>query len=362
VALLREQLPEAIWEWLPNTQAQAAACRSLAGLERIFPRRVRGQAQTLDVVKREIDEQLEFLAANAHTSLMEVVLSAHGELVRSLSSHYWQCFIAEMPATAFAEGEALLTELLRGHRHKINKYKEEVPVSDSELLQLLGVEGYRSALAKALPDTASSVRVGRIIDKFAEAVSELCYKGYKQKYSRELGVAKAQRKAVLAQQPAVQAAELVRERVRERGLSVVEVAALTESKPSLVRKLMMRSTRTRSQGNSGRIASLDSTKLICNHLGLDWAAIQLATLTVELPGAQRRADGRLHSVRYRVVEECLAKLRAEGAPADILRTIQDHADGHIIVDKGATDTSWQSPFCELLERERLNQGMLFPKP
>jgi hypothetical protein len=157
--------------------------------------------------------------------------------------------------------------------------------------------------------------------------------------------------------PAVMVAELARERVRALNFSQEKIVAATSLSAAMVRKLLARSTRPRTQYGSGRIASLAPVQTFSAYLGMDWAVNYLCAITVELAPehAKRLASGRLHASRYKNVRLCCEHLQTMGAPATALSRIRDIAAGDELPNTG--DSSWQEPFRELVFWERVRLGL-----
>lgn len=156
--------------------------------------------------------------------------------------------------------------------------------------------------------------------------------------------------------PAIAATDVLLRRVEELGLSREQISEQSGLGASLVRKLLMRSRRAR-DFNSGKIAKLESMKTLCQTLGIDWAAVQLGTYTVELPSAKRVANspnGRLLKRRYEDISACLERLRERGAPAAPIDEIQQVIDGRRRID--ASNPLWLEPFQTLIAFERQQMG------
>lgn len=364
--LLQERLPSAVWEWTVNAHAQTAVVWSNmlsdSGVINITATRVRASEPT----------KLAVIAALTATFLRETPVDqralagvltapngfASNNFARTVSMIYRAAFTDAAAAAAYADGPDLLTKLLPSKRQRIDEYKDEVPVSDSELLAILGVDGYGRVFEQLLPQAQTRVDTGgpaQAQGALSRLLNMECSSLFEHHYRKQIKEARRARKAVLARHPAVEAADLARDLMAEQGLNTEELALQAGLTMSMVHKMTMRSARPRSGGNSGRIASMETTKKFCNALGVDWAAVQLATLTVELPGAKRRTDGRLHGTRYEVVGECLQRLRAAGVDSAILDVIRAHADGKIIIAADERDLSWQEPYRQLLARERAQQ-------
>jgi len=157
----------------------------------------------------------------------------------------------------------------------------------------------------------------------------------------------------------VMSANLLRDKAKNMRVKAEDIAQATGLTKSVVRKVMMRSAKERTVYNSGHIAKLENVQKVCDYLGVDWAVVQLASMTPEMADKKpyRDARGRLNTRRYRTAQACLTHLRQQGADQMAIDAVAALVEGTRRPDDADTNNVWQDPFRELIHNERSRLGI-----
>jgi hypothetical protein len=165
----------------------------------------------------------------------------------------------------------------------------------------------------------------------------------------------------------IMGANLLREQMKVKGINAKQIAQQTGMTNSLVRKILMRSSKERSEYNSGNIARSENMQKVCRILGVDWAVVQLASMTTEMVNGEdvgnkkgrkyRTSTGQLLTKRYNTAQSCLAELRRQPDKRDLAMAIDDIVEGRDLPSSSDAEQEWQAPFRALIAIERTRLGL-----